>query len=189
MLQGVHGDQTTDLMNRLKLFEINNDEYVKVSIAPSRANTSDTKSPTKGGTSIMWAKRNFQNLKPSHRGVFFDYQFDPGTPKKILNPDIQKSSQSAICEATGSLTSSFCFRHLGYCNIAYMDGHVGDMTFKDTSILINNGHDFSKIPETNNGIKWAENTYQTKYPFGPRPGNIRAGFTTGEYENTFVIYR
>ena len=42
------GDATTDSLNRLKLFEINDDEFVKVSIAPSRANTSDSAAPIQG---------------------------------------------------------------------------------------------------------------------------------------------
>ena len=73
-------------------------------------------------------------LQPSKRGVFFDYQFDPGTSEK----QNQKSADNPTCEATGSMTSSYCFRHLGYCNIAYMDGHVGDMTFRNKMIFSNN---------------------------------------------------
>ena len=189
------GDSSTESLNRLKIFEINNGEMVQVSIAPSRANTSDTAAPGSDQSgnpiiSILWEKRFFQNLKPSHRGVFFDYQFDPGTQSKNQTP-----KNNPICEVTGDLTTSFCFRHLGYCNIAYMDGHVGDMTFKDRSILINNGHDFSKEPKIYEDGKEKEwypsrgDNVQTKYPFGPRPANIRAGRASDKYENTFVVYR
>ena len=133
-------------------------------------------------------------LNPSKRGVFFDYQFDPGTQLKNQTP-----KDNPICEATGDLTSSFCFRHLGYCNISYMDGHVGDMTFKDRSILINNGHDFSKEPTIIDefGLKeWKPtqgDTVQCKYPFGPRSSNwqYKEKFNMNEntIDQTFVIYR
>ena len=131
-------------------------------------------------------------LQPSKRGVFFDYQFDPGTSEK----QNQKSADNPTCEATGSMTSSYCFRHLGYCNISYMDGHVGDMTFRDKSIFTNSFHDFTKQPSVVDdlGTKlWANNVVQTKYPFGPRPANWRnkENFNMNEktIDQTFVIYR
>ena len=131
-------------------------------------------------------------LNPSKRGVFFDYQFDPGTS----NNQNQKSSDNPVCEATSETTSSYCFRHLGYCNISYMDGHVGDMTFRDKSIFTNSFHDFTKQPSVVDdlGTKlWANNVVQTKYPFGPRPANWRnkENFNMNEktIDQTFVIYR
>lgn len=90
------GDSLTESMNRLKLFEINNDEYVKVSIAPSRANTSDSQAPTQVGLTQMYEKRNVRGLNPTKRGVFFDYQFDEGTAVK----QNQKSTDNPTCEAT-----------------------------------------------------------------------------------------
>lgn len=96
----------------------------------------------------------------------------------------------------GNTTSSFCFRHLGYCNIAYMDGHVGDMTFRNKSIFINNFHDFTSQPTVidDTGTKsWSAQSVQTKYPFGPRPGNwrnpSRFNMTEKTIDQTFVVYR
>lgn len=91
------GDSSTDMMNRLKLFEINDDdECVKVSIAPSRANTSDSQAPTQNGITQMYEKREQRGLNQSKRGVFFDYQFDQGTATK----QNQKSTDNPTCEAT-----------------------------------------------------------------------------------------
>ena len=90
------GDSITDSLNRLKLFEINDDECVKVSIAPSRANTSDSQAPTSIGLTQMFERRNEHGLNPSKRGIFFDYQFDPGTSSK----QNQKSKDNPACEAT-----------------------------------------------------------------------------------------
>lgn len=185
------GDASTDSLNRLKLFQIDTGEYVKVSIAPSRANISDSAAPTANGPSAMYEKREISGLNPSKRGVFFDYQFDPGT----ASAQSQRSSDNPVCEATSSKTSSFAFRHNGYCNISYMDGHVGHMTFIDKSILINDGHDFSKVPTCvdDNGTKsWEARTVQTKYPFGPRPANWRNPtkfkMTSKTIDQTFVTY-
>lgn len=71
------GDASTDSLNRLKLFQINTGEYVKVSIAPSRSNVSDSNAPTANGITQMYEKREISGLNPSKRGVFFDYQFNP----------------------------------------------------------------------------------------------------------------
>lgn len=167
-------------------------EYVKVSIAPSRANISDSQAPTAVGLTTMYEKRNTQGLNPAKRGVFFDYQFDDITSSK----QAQQSDDNPVCEATGTTSSSFAFRHLGYCNISYMDGRVGDMTFSDKSILINDGHNFSKQPTIVDdlGVKsWSTQSVQTKYPFGPRPANWRnpTKFKLNEktIDQTFVIYR
>ena len=104
-------------------------------------------------------------LNPSKRGVFFDYQFDPGT----LQNQNQKSTNNPVCEATGEKTSSYCFRHLGYCNIAYMDGHVGDMTFRDKSIFTNSFHDFTKQPSVIDDlmgeVKWSRKYCSNKISF------------------------
>lgn len=62
----------------------------------------------------MYEKREISGLDPSKRGVFFDYQFDPGTAED----ESQKSDDNPVCEATSSTTSSFAFRHLGNCNIS-----------------------------------------------------------------------
>lgn len=77
-----------------------------------------------------------------------------------------------------------------------MDGHVGDMTFRDKSILTNDGHDFTKQPIIDDelGIKpWSAQTVQTKYPFGPRPANWRNPtkfkLNSNTIDQTFVIYR
>ena len=77
-----------------------------------------------------------------------------------------------------------------------MDGHVGDMTFSDKSILINGGHDFSKQPTVVDDIgtkSWSAQSVQTKYPFGPRPANWRnpTRFNMNEktIDQTYVIYR
>lgn len=185
------GDASTDSLNRLKLFQIDTGEYVKVSIAPSRANISDSLAPTANGPSSMFEKREISGLNPSKRGVFFDYQFDLVTSSN----QNQKSKDAPICEATSSTSSTFAFRHNGNCNISYMDGHVGYMAFIDKSILINGGHDFSKVPTCvdDNGTKsWEARTVQTKYPFGPRPANWRnpAKFkmTVKTIDQTFVTY-
>lgn len=110
------GDMSTESLNRLKLFQIDNGEYVKVSIAPSRANISDSNAPTSNGTTMMYEKRNIPGLNPSKRGIFFDYQFDLIT----ASLQSQKSKDNPICEATSEVTSSFAFRHDGNCNI-WMD--------------------------------------------------------------------
>lgn len=162
-----------------------------MSIAPSRANVSDSAAPTADGTTSMYEKRNTPGLNPLKRGVFFDYQFDSGTAKN----ESQSSDDNPVCEATSSTTSSFAFRHNGNCNISYIDGHVGHMTFIDKSILINDGHDFSKVPTCvdDNGTKsWEARTVQTKYPFGPRPANWRNPtkfkMTSNTIDQTFVTY-
>jgi prepilin-type processing-associated H-X9-DG protein len=185
------GDASTDSLNRLKLFQIDTGEYVKLSIAPSRANISDSAAPTANGLSAMYEKREISGLNPSKRGVFFDYQFDTIT----ASTQSQKSDDNPVCEATSSTSSSFAFRHNGNCNISYMDGHVGHMAFIDKSILTNNGHDFSKVPTCvdDNGTKsWEARTVQTKYPFGPRPANWRNptkfNMTVKTIDQTFVTY-
>jgi prepilin-type processing-associated H-X9-DG protein/prepilin-type N-terminal cleavage/methylation domain-containing protein len=185
------GDASTDSLNRLKLFQIDTGEYVKVSIAPSRANISDSLAPTANGTSSMFEKREISGLNPSKRGVFFDYQFDSFTSSN----QNQKSKDAPICEATSSTSSTFAFRHNGNCNISYMDGHVGYMTFFDKSILINDGHDFSKVPTCQDdfGLKsWEARSVQCKYPFGPRPANWRNPtkfkMTVKTIDQTFVTY-
>lgn len=166
-------------------------EYVKVSIAPSRANISDSAAPTANGLSAMYEKIDVHGLNPSKRGVFFDYQFDPGT----ASTQSQASNDNPVCEATGSKTSSFAFRHNGNCNISYIDGHVGHMTLLDKSILTNNGHDFTKAPTCQDdfGLKtWEARTVQCKYPFGPRPANWRNPtkfkMTSKTIDQTFVTY-
>lgn len=96
----------------------------------------------------------------------------------------------------GDTTSSFAFRHLGYCNIAYMDGHIGDMTFADKSILSEDFHNMLKQPTVVDDLgtkKWSAQSVQTKYPFGPRPANWRnpSRFNMNEktIDQSFVIYR
>jgi hypothetical protein len=76
-----------------------------------------------------------------------------------------------------------------------MDGHVGYMAFIDKSILINDGHDFSKIPTCvdDTGTKsWEARSVQCKYPFGPRPANWRNPtkfkMTVKTIDQTFVTY-
>lgn len=185
------GDSSTDALNRLKLFQIDNGEYVKVSIAPSRANISDSAAPTAAGVTQMFEKVTTPGLNPSKRGVFFDYQFDPGS----ASSQSQKSAENPVCEATGTKSSSFAFRHGGYCNISFMDGHVGRMTFPNQLILENDGHDFSESPicKDDTGTKtWKAQTVQCKYPFGPRPANWRNPtkfkMTSKTIDQTFVTY-
>ncbi len=177
------GDTVTEKLNRVKLFVINNDEDVKVSIAPSRANMSDSAAPSSNGTAKMYEKCFGYGLNPAFRGLFFDYQFNPnGTSEQL------RSKDNPVCEATGSTTSTFAFRHSNWCNIVYMDGHVGTMTLINKSILANDGHDFTEPPKSVDGYEWNGKTVQVKYPFGPRPANIRAGRTAGEYIKTFVVF-
>lgn len=185
------GDASTDSLNRLKLFRVDDGDYVKVSIAPSRANISDSLAPTANGTSSMFEKREINGLNPSKRGIFFDYQFDTITASN----QNQQSTDNPACEATSSMSSTFAFRHNGNCNISYIDGHVGFMYFIDKSILINDGHDFSKVPTCadDNGTKsWEARTVQCKYPFGPRPVNWRNPtkfkITDKTIDQTFVYY-
>ena len=66
------GDSATESMNRLKLFEINNGEIVKVSIAPSRANTSDSAPPVRTGIGEpVWSKREERRLKSFKKRCIF----------------------------------------------------------------------------------------------------------------------
>ena len=65
------GDSSTESLNRLKLFEINDDEYVKVSIAPSRANTSDSAAPTSVGLTQMYERSDERRIATiKKRSVF-----------------------------------------------------------------------------------------------------------------------
>ena len=177
------GDNVTEKLNRVKLFMIDDDEDVKVSIAPSRANMSDSAAPSSNGTAKMYEKCFGYSLNPALRGTFFDYQFNPGSSSEQI-----RSKDNPVCEATGPKTCSFAFRHNNWCNIVYMDGHVGAMSLINKSISVNDGHDFSESPTSIDGFTWKAQTVQVKYPFGPRPANIRAGRVAGEYEKTFVSF-
>ena len=79
------GDQPTEALGRLKHFEIDENKFIKVSIAPSRANVSDSAAPTSTGITQMYIKSEESGLNPSKRGVFFDYQFDDMTATTEIN--------------------------------------------------------------------------------------------------------
>jgi prepilin-type N-terminal cleavage/methylation domain-containing protein/prepilin-type processing-associated H-X9-DG protein len=110
---------------------------------------------TSAGYSAMWVRKSqFMGFAPQKIGLWADWQNNPvdSQPAKIFwTPN----------NGTTSL-GSMVFRHRGVSNVAYADGHVGEM--KATFALANDGHDIA--PST--PWPFPAGFPSSYYPFGPR---------------------
>lgn len=111
---------------------------------------------TAGGYSPMWVRKSqLASFTPFKMGLWADWQNNPvvSQPAKIFwTPGSSPGVPTTL--------NSIVFRHRGAANIAYADGHVGEM--KALFPLANDGHDFgsSTVPFPANPSSY--------YPFGPR---------------------
>lgn len=162
-------DTATSALKRLPAWKEDEDAPVPVSIGGSGSNLSDTEMPSSVGTVSAWRRVDLPFMEKfplSKRALWLDYQAaDPvGDSEYLEAPPILAGAK------TGYTTmSNFVFRHAGgTSNIAYMDGHAGDMRILVKTV--DSGHRFGE-PVTN----FANFMH---YPFGPRPNNITAGLGT-----------
>jgi len=132
---------------------------VKCSIGGNENTLSASGRATSSGPSPMWVRQNdFLEFAPDKMGLWADWQNNPtaAEPAKIF---WSASSDS------GTKLGSVVFRHRGVSNVAYADGHVGEM--KANFPLINNGHDMGVGAAPWSGISNHLNI-GAHYPFGPR---------------------
>jgi prepilin-type N-terminal cleavage/methylation domain-containing protein/prepilin-type processing-associated H-X9-DG protein len=110
---------------------------------------------TSAGYSAMWVRKSqFIKFSPQKIGIWADWQNNPVDPqpaKIFWTPN----------NGTKGL-GSMVFRHRGVSNVAYADGHVGEM--KAQFALTNDGHDMAP------GMPWPfpAGFPSSYYPFGPR---------------------
>lgn len=172
-------DAATAALKRLPAWKTEDGKMIRVSIGGSASGLSDTEMPSSAGTVSAWRRVDLpfmEKYPPSKRALWLDYQAaDPVGDSEYLDaPPILAGAK------TGYTTmSNFVFRHAGgTSNVAYMDGHAGDMRILVKTV--EDGHRFGE-PVTN----FANFMH---YPFGPRPNNITAGLGTVA-ESPHVSYR
>jgi prepilin-type N-terminal cleavage/methylation domain-containing protein/prepilin-type processing-associated H-X9-DG protein len=111
---------------------------------------------TSAGYSPMWVRKtHFVSFAPQKIGLWADWQNNPVDPqpaKIFWTPGSSPGVPTSI--------NSVVFRHRGAANVAYADGHVGEM--KALFPLAQNGHDFGST-----AVPFPANP-SSYYPFGPR---------------------
>lgn len=175
------GDKHTEKLGRLKEYE-QDGNLIYVSIGGSGANLTNSRSPTSGGYSVMYAKiANPALAYPSKIVMWIDYQ-----ARESDNQGDNRKAGAHYPTSPNGISSSLgniVFRHGDkIANAVYLDGHVGDI--KLIPAAINNGHDLAEG-------EW-EGPANLKYPFGPRPANVinpKFGFSETKAEPKSVTYR
>jgi prepilin-type N-terminal cleavage/methylation domain-containing protein/prepilin-type processing-associated H-X9-DG protein len=110
---------------------------------------------TSQGFSAMWVRKSqFVSFAPQRIGLWADWQNNPVDPQPAKIFWTPNNGTSGL--------GSMVFRHRGVSNIAYADGHVGEM--KARFPLANDGHDIA--PET--PWPFPGGFPSSYYPFGPR---------------------
>ena len=130
---------------------------VKCSIGGNENILSASGRATRYGYSALWVRRTeFDKFPAGKIGVWSDWQNHP-----------VESQVSRVFWTPNNSTSdigSIVFRHAGNSNVAYLDGHVGNM--KAEFDLKNDGHDLAdgeSYPFSSAG-----RFPSSSYPFGPR---------------------
>lgn len=172
------GDQTTEAMNRLGLLGSSPDPVYQLRAKDGSAFTvlasygcnenaaSASARPTSGGPKAFWVKRTHLRVAgwdPSRTMLWADWQNNPVDP----------APKFALVKPGGAAAmGSLVFRHLGACNVAFMDGHVDEIRPRNVK-LKNEGHDLA------DGQQWGAAgggaAYKTYYPFAP--GKTPSGYT------------
>ena len=156
------GDALTETLGRLGVFSQYND--AKVSIGANENTLSASQRPTSLGPMAFWRKRSlFRLSSPSKLMTWADWQ---------NNPYAAAPSVALVRPASASAMGSLCFRHNGASNLAFLDGHVGEM--RCGLPMDNEGHDLAA--GSNWGITGSFGAqYKMYLPFGPPPENTTAG--------------
>ncbi|MGE5611874.1 MAG: prepilin-type N-terminal cleavage/methylation domain-containing protein [Bacillota bacterium] len=170
------GDQTTESMGRLGLLGANLDPLymlmradgtvytVLASIGCNENSTSASARPTSLGPMAFWVKRNQLRVPgwdPTRTMTWGDWQNNPYDP----------APKAAVVKPGGANSmGTLCFRHRGVANVAFLDGHVGEIS--PTIPVTADGHDLAQ------GASWGAAgggaAYKLYYPFAP--GKTPAGY-------------
>ncbi len=156
---------------------------VYASIGANENALSATHRLTQSGEGVFWIKR--QQLKVpgidwTKIMVFADWQNNlrssataaPPDPTTLKGPIIMTSDVPGVI---GSLS----FRHRGACNVAYLDGHVGEIR---TSLPLNSSGDDFRDASVTWGAAGSAQQYKLYYPFGP--GRTPNGYVVnGDFPN------
>ena len=149
------GDASTEALRKVPRWRTAENTFLKVSIGGSASNLVSA-----------WRRADLPYMEKypvSKRALWLDYQAE----EAVSDSDFMDSPPVLAGAKTGySTMNNFVFRHSGgTSNIAYMDGHVGDMRILVKTV--DEGHRFAGA--VSNFANFMH------YPFGPRPDNIAAG--------------
>jgi prepilin-type processing-associated H-X9-DG protein len=153
------GDGLTSSLGRL--VRVEGFGGVVVSLGGNECVLSCSARPTSVGPRAFWLRLHSFPRSLAELMMFADWQRNP-VSAAVVSP-VVKPGEAHL----GTLV----FRHGGRCNVAYLDGHVGEMTCSLPMVL--DGHDLA--PAATWGVAQAGKYYKLYLPFGGYGASVESG--------------